>query len=343
MKTKKMRGGIEWPVISVALVFVGLFVLTLTIGFYFRSVLVGEPIEIRTYTEYRWMNYFPSSVLFYLSYSPQSWNALNELAKMEYSKKEVLSRKEFVDRYSSEVDLTEYNELMDKLEEKTKKRDNSYIIKDKKGLIISLGLPRDKLEGLIVSFPEEYPYNCFYKDMPIFSKETKNMRIKFVYCCGDIKECSAYLTGPGRSECNNDPCGVGSCKLVICEGDSNIEKCKVEEPGTRICLKNNPPEVKDFGVRFEGRSKWDKTIEKEFEGDTKLEFFIKVTDDFDIDEIILDYDDGSYDTEFSPTDSYYEFNHTYTKKGDYKITFTVIDDGKNEWNNKDNKLSVKLT
>ncbi|RLJ01606.1 MAG: hypothetical protein DRP10_03695, partial [Candidatus Aenigmatarchaeota archaeon] len=68
MRIKKMKGGLfEWPVVSAALVFIGVFVLTLTIGFLVRSALVGEPIEIKTYTEYRWMNYFPSSVLFYLS------------------------------------------------------------------------------------------------------------------------------------------------------------------------------------------------------------------------------------------------------------------------------------
>jgi hypothetical protein len=92
---------------------------------------------------------------------------------------------------------------------------------------------------LIVTYPEEYPYNCFYKDMPVFSRETKNMRIKFVYCCSDIIDCSDYLTGPGRAECNSDPCGVGPCKLVVCGGEEDVKACEVEEVGARICVENS--------------------------------------------------------------------------------------------------------
>ena len=243
MKAEKMKGGIEWPVVSVILVFVGLFVLTITIGFYFRSVLVGEPIEIRTYTEYRWMNYFPSSVLFYLSYPTQSWNILNELAKLGYEETEILTVDEFHTMFSEDEELrgdsNKLKDLLDNLAEKTKKERHTYIIKDKKGLIISMGLPKDKLQGLIVTYPEQYPYNCFYKDMPVFSREVSNMRVKFVYCCGDIKECGDYLSGPGRAECTTDPCKVSKttgCKIVTCTEEEGIAECESEEVGTRICV-----------------------------------------------------------------------------------------------------------
>lgn len=359
MRIKKMKGGLfEWPVVSAALVFIGVFVLTLTIGFLVRSALVGEPIEIKTYTEYRWMNYFPSSVLFYLSYPEDSWTALNELAKIKKEKTEPLTIEQIRNKYSEINGLDKLNKLLLALGEETKKKKHTYIIKDRKGLIISLGLPKDKLEGIFVTFPEEYPYNCFYKDMPIFSKETKNMRIKFVYCCGDIKECSDYLTGPGREECNNDPCGVGPCKLVVCKENSKLKECYTEKPGARICLKNELPKIK-FSAKFEGDAKWTKgKIEKEFGGDTKVNFRLEVEKNFEISnitEIVIDFGDSK--NEFYPknnppdleiekwnsTNAIFKFNHTYKKYGEYNVVCTVRDEAGNENKKEDGELIVNLT
>lgn len=360
MKTKKMKGGIEWPVTAVILVFIGIFVLTLTIGFYLRAALVGEPIKIKTYTEYRWMNYLPSSILFYLSYPSDSWNALNELAKMDFEERKPVTIEELATKYPEIRGLSKLRELIENLEEKTKKQDNTYIIKDKKGLIISLGLPKNDLEGMLVTFPEEYPYNCFYKDMPIFSRETKNMRIKFAVCCYDIKECRDYLTGPGRGECSsNDPCGVGPCKLVVCEDNSKFEDCAGKKRGDRVCLKNTPPDIKNFIARFDGEIEWkNKKIEKEFEGDTKVNFKLEVEKDFEISNItriILDFGDSKKifipgenpsDLEiekWNSTNAIFKFNHTYEKYGDYTVTCVVRDEEGNENKKEDGKLIVNLT
>jgi len=358
MKTKKLEGGIEWPVTAVILVFIGMFVLAMTMGFYLRSALVGKPIKVKTYTEYRWMNYFPSSILFYLSYPSDSWKALNELVKLDFKKIKPLKIEQIYAEHPEITGLIKLKELLENLEEKTKKKDNTYIIKDQKGLIISMGLPKNKLEGPLITFPEEYPYNCFYKDMPIFSKETKNMRIRFVVCCYDIKECSNYLTGPGRGECSsNDPCGVGPCKLVICKENSNLEECKMVKRGTRLCLKNELPKI-NFTAKFDGTSKWTKErIEKEFKGDTKVNFKLEVEKEFEISnitEIILDFGDSKktffikknpIDLKIEKWDSksaIFKFNHTYKKYGDYTVTCVVRDEDGNENKKEDGKVIVVL-
>ena len=227
----KMRGGIEHPVVAVFLVILGVFVVSLTIGFYLRSAVTEKPIQVKTYTEYRWMNYFPSSVLFYLSYLPETWDAINEVVQLPCDEVKLRKRTEFYTDFSSRLPgtyregLNRFNELMSDLEKYTKKEKHSYIIKDKKGLVISLGLPGKMIDvSKPIVFPEEYPYNCFYKDMPILSKKVENMRVKFIYCCGDINYCEDYLAGAGRNECMDDPCGVGPCKLDMCGNKELMDK-----------------------------------------------------------------------------------------------------------------------
>lgn len=257
-ETGKMKGGLEHPVVAVLLVVLGVLVISLTIGFYIRSAVTGEPIQVKTYTEYRWMNYFPSSVLFYLSYLPETWDAINEITQLPCDEVKLRKRTEFYNEFSPKLQMdyregfNKFNELMGDLEEHTKKEKHSYIIKDEKGLVISLGLPGNMLDvSKPIVFPEEYPYNCFYKDMPILSKETENMRVKFIFCCGDVNYCDDYLAGAGRNECVENPCGIGPCKLDICGNKELMDQqsaeryriaCLDKKEGVRVCVSDPVPE-----------------------------------------------------------------------------------------------------
>ncbi len=238
----KLKGGIEHPVVAVLLVVLLVLVISLTIGFYIRSATTGAPVQVKTYTEYRWMNYFPSSVLFYLSYLPETWDAINEVVQLPCDEVKLRKRTEFYNEFSIRLPkdyregFNKFNELMGDLEEHTKKEGHSYIIKDEKGLVISMGLPGKMIDvSKPIVFPEEYPYNCFYKDMPILSKETENSRVKFIFCCGDVVYCDDYLAGAGRNECVDDPCGIGPCKLDIC-GNKDLKEQQSAENYRKACL-----------------------------------------------------------------------------------------------------------
>lgn len=353
MIEKKLKGGMfEQPIVALALIFIGMFVITLTIGFYFRSALLEEPIAVKTYTDYRWSNYFPSSVLFYLSYPSESWRALNEIVRLPYEKLQILDREEFTEKYKSEIDMGGYSgldNLLDNLAEKTNKEKQTYFILDKKGLIISMGMPRDKLgdgKGSITVFPEEYPYNCFYKDMPFFSREFDNLRVRFVYCCGEIQSCQNYLTGPGRAECSGDPCGVGPCKMVVCAKGTNVSACKGVETGDRVCVLNEPPGVKISAKIGEGE--WLSEINQEFLEATTVQFKIEIEKDTEISKItqlIIEFGGPEDTSDFEIFDLTEEqekleveasdggviiyFEHEYIKKGEYLLKVSVVDQERN--------------
>ena len=232
-----MKGGIfEWPIINSILVFVLVTIVAISIAFYIRSITIGQPVEIRTYSEYRWMNYFPSAALFYLSYPEENWKVLNEIALL--SEHGIWSKSEFVNKFGKRYELSTLIEYIEKLERKLEKEDKTVFIKDKNGLIISIGLPKKYIEiHGYASFPEEYPYACYSQNMPLFSNTSKkNLRIKLVTCCQDIVSCSDYIAGPGRSECEEDPCGVSAkgCKEIYC-GNEKIEECK-GRIGELVCV-----------------------------------------------------------------------------------------------------------
>jgi uncharacterized membrane protein YgcG len=260
-----MKGaiGVPWIIMAMVAVFILVFIMALTVSLYFRSATVGGPVEIRTFTEYRWMNYLPSATLSYLSYYDKSWKALNEIAIN--SEQGIWEKNDFFeyfkDTYSDNRDILEGLNLLEKsinkLENKLGKRHTTFI-KDEKGLIISVGLPKEYIDSNgFTSFPDEYPYNCFSQDMPIYSDTgEKNMRINFVLCCYDIIKCSDYITGPGRMECTNDPCGVsslGECTPFYCDEstesnwyDIKAVSCKGKK-GQIVCIEDvykKPPEEK---------------------------------------------------------------------------------------------------
>jgi len=235
-----MKGGIfEWMVINPLLVFALITIIGLSVTYYVRTITIGQPVEIRTYSEYRWMNYLPSATLFYITYPNENWIALKEIALLP--KYGVWSKSEFLNEFSSDYDLSTLIKYLNKLEKKLKKQDKTVFIKDRNGLIISIGLPKKYIEiHGYATFPEEYPYACYSQSTPIYSTSLKkNMRIKFVTCCQDIVSCSDYIAGPGRNECEEDPCGVSvnGCEEIYCN-DEKIEDCK-GRLREMICVEKN--------------------------------------------------------------------------------------------------------
>ena len=230
-----MKGGIfEWPIINIALVTVLIFIIIIAIVIFFTSVLVGKPVEIRTFTEYRWSNYLPSATLFYLTYNEEDWKILYDIALSP--EEGMWTKEQFYAQFSEDYNLDNVKHNIDSLEETLwpveGRKKHTLFIKDRRGLIISMGLPKEyvDLHGF-TTFPEGYPYNCYTKNMPVFSgsKELTNKRIRFVVCCYDIQSCDSYLSGPGRVECEKDPCKISTkgCREIYC-GD-NCESYEVKE------------------------------------------------------------------------------------------------------------------
>ncbi|MCK4429497.1 MAG: hypothetical protein KAU95_03915, partial [Candidatus Aenigmarchaeota archaeon] len=247
------------------------------------------------------------------------------------------------------IDLDRFNEFMKELEKKMKKEKQSFIIKDRKGLIISLGLPKKHLNSTKwISFPEAYPYNCQYKETPIFSRGEDNMRIKFVFCCQKILDCGDYISTAGRAECPNDPCavgpGAGSCKFYYCKSNSDEQKiCLDKKRGTRVCIDDEPPEIY-FTARFKGDSEWEKQINITFEKeDVEVEFKLDIYES-EIKQIIINYgmpgerpeplEPDKLDKETIKKGSKegvrYFFSHVYGLPLEYTVIVEVVDKGGNK-------------
>lgn len=233
-----MRGlGLHWVIILFSMILLLVLIISTTVLLYFRSATIGQPIEIRTFTEYRWSNYLPSATLFYLTYPIESWQALMNISTSQEIG--IWSKENFFNYFGKNYDLTTLRYYIDALEDALRKQGHTLFIKDSKGLIISLGLPYDYIDiHGFTTFPDEYPYNCYISDMPIYSKkEHKNLRLKLAICCKDIVRCEDYLTGPGRTECSKDPCKISSkgyCKEIYCVNES-IEGC-IGKKKSWVCL-----------------------------------------------------------------------------------------------------------
>lgn len=368
----RLKGGsLEWPFIVMFLVFIGMFVIALVAGFYLRSLVSGPPVQVTTYTEYRWMNYLPSSVIFALKYSDDSWKAINELALYDSKQLVLMKSSDFVDYFSS-LDPDRFSGVpLVSLESDLKMLENSfndgsnvkrefYVIKDQQGLSLIYGLGsilsevKEGQKAMVTIFPEDYPYKCSQKEVPVFSGKRENMRLNMVICCYDIRKCADYLPDPGRTECDtNDPCGVGPCMIVHPVGEE------------RYCAENFPPVV-EFFVRPERGSGADwRKAEGEIsfsygEGEeAKVAVMAVVKDDSSLMEVTFEYGDGSLvsfkpgsppkecsckvldpselEALYSPSPALASYksglsctcSHTYEQGGGYNLRSKVWDERKN--------------
>ena len=225
------------------LVLLIIVIITISVSIYFFSSLVGEPIEVRTFAEYRWANYMPSAALFYLTYHNESWEALKDIA-LSHSEQEIWTEEEFFDEFRDEYNLLRLQSYINNLNVGLWNKDRQYhtvFIKDRQGLIISFGLPKEYIvkEGFS-TFPDEYPYNCYTKNTPVYTNTGEtNKRIEFALCCYDIKNCDDYITGAGRRECKRDVCGVSptGCQDYFCTSADELEECEGREKEW-ICKKS---------------------------------------------------------------------------------------------------------
>ncbi len=231
------------------LVVIIIIITAISVGTYLTSSVAGKPIEIRTFAEYRWANYLPSAALFYLTYPDESWEALNQIAlSSDEWNNRIKTKDEFFTELKDDYDLSKLEFYINNLNEELWNEDrdtHTFFIKYEQGLVISIGLPKTyTVENGFITFPDEYPYNCYTKNTPVYttSGDTNN-RIRFVLCCYDIQVCSDYITGPGRMECKNDVCGISSkgCQEHLCNriGENDYEECRGHE-NEWVCIKTRP-------------------------------------------------------------------------------------------------------
>lgn len=341
-----MKGGLEIYAAVIMLVFTGMIVIALLGGTFIRAVTIGPPLQVTTYTEYRWMNYLPSSAIFALTYSPagesQAWQALNKLALYDAGSTSIIVKhSELSGSFSGIEGLTSGD--LEALDNRLKVLEDSFndgssikreftIVKDSSGVMLVYGMDQTITEfkaGHLASiaFPEDYPYKCSQKQVPVFSKDKDNMRIQMVICCQGIKRCADYLSVAGSNDCSaDDVCGVGPCRIIQ------------PSSGERQCVENYPPSVGITLVSLDGKA----LISYSFKAADQVNFKIDVKEDSAIKQAAIDYGDGKSEPiepkDFkdaidpdSPGGKLKEVTmyHPYDKSGDHLVTCKVWDDANN--------------
>jgi len=309
---KGMKGdGLSWMVSVPLLVFVGMLVLAMIGGFYIRTLVAGPPVQVTTYTEYRWMNYLPSAALFAITYSgtaeeSPAWKALDEIAQYDAPTIPILLKRSELSDYFfgidglSNLDFGALDSRLEMVEESFNKgssvKREFTLVKDSSGVILVYGM--DKLladvksgNSAMMAFPEDYPYKCSQKETPVFSsKEGKeNSRVQLVVCCQNIKMCSDYISQAGSGQCESDYCSVGPCRIIHPAGKE------------RQCIENSPPEAEFEIAKAEGETdsskiKWHGgevsiAYEKDAE-EFEVIYKITVEEDSTIKGISIDWGDG---------------------------------------------------